>query len=486
MTERLSYPKTGYKHHHTLSKTLTNWSDSEPDACLVSREGDKIFTHRIILHFYSNHLSSIISSLPSSSSVISFSVDASSASISFFLGILCSGQVASDNIKDLVDVKDIANMLGIHIDNCCIETKSNARNIAVKEEDSTMVIVTGDDINVQTLVKDDTSACIDQEIEVKFCEEISTDEFVSVIKDEISDVMKSSRHLSDSEDDFVNDSSRKQTVDIEDNLRNHTIGVDDDSSINHKVDIDDSSQPTCLTKVDTEDTSRNSTADTEDSSESLTIAGQDDIICPQCDEMFRDKSKHVQHYRESHCSVEEENIICIKCQKYFEGVSALSHHIYVVHSRRREDVKYCDQCELTFETRKLLRRHIKTIHEDIKNVACDLCGKKFRDNYGLRRHTKEKHKNRNQQILIENLKGRKQLNACPLCQKKIKRLNWHLKGTHGVNKNMEPIIVESKYQCKFCDKKMRDSSNLKRHEIHHQKLKERIVMKIFKTNFESN
>eukprot|EP00092_Neocalanus_flemingeri_P038843 GFUD01042289.1.p1 GENE.GFUD01042289.1~~GFUD01042289.1.p1 ORF type:complete len:969 (-),score=187.65 GFUD01042289.1:50-2956(-) len=244
--------------------------------------------------------------------------------------------------------------------------------------------------------------------------------------------------------------------------------------------------------------------------------------CALCDLKLPNKKAHVQHFQELHCQSGLKQISCTKCFKCFDNTTALKLHIKTVHLdlKRFECLKcgkkvrdqfnlnlheqsHCNLCSLcgnTFLTKKLLNRHIRCAHEDLKKVICHVCGKVFRDNYGLERHQTDKHKlvdtgeligvkekkasNENKENEPPSNEEIGKKNRCPLCKKNVQKLNWHLKMTHGVDKNLNPMFNHFKYHCKTCDKPMRDFSNLSRHEKSCRKSPERdfqcdVCLKIF-------
>jgi len=110
-------------HQDTLQETLLDWSKDDHDIYLVSDEGHKIFTQKILLYFYSNTLGTILDSLPPSTTTPGISVSASSSSISNLLKLLTTGQAASNNKDTLVNVQEAAKALGINLGNCLMEGK---------------------------------------------------------------------------------------------------------------------------------------------------------------------------------------------------------------------------------------------------------------------------------------------------------------------------------------------------------------------------
>ena len=135
MAYKLEYSRPDY--HKVLRDSVLEWSKAENDVFIVSQEGHKIFTHKIILKFYSRSLGEVMDSLPSpsTSTISGISISASSSSISSLLHILTTGKAASNNKETLVNVKEAAKALGINLGNCLLESReSNARTKKVPVE----------------------------------------------------------------------------------------------------------------------------------------------------------------------------------------------------------------------------------------------------------------------------------------------------------------------------------------------------------------
>ena len=117
-----------------LNRTFDKWSNSPPDIYLMSLEGHKIFTQRIILKFYSPWISDILDS--STEEEAGISLPAVTATIVSLMKVLTTGLVINSAKKDLVEVADLAKMLGITFDNWQIGSKKNKIKATseVKEE----------------------------------------------------------------------------------------------------------------------------------------------------------------------------------------------------------------------------------------------------------------------------------------------------------------------------------------------------------------
>ena len=104
-----------------------------------------------------------------------------------------------------------------------------------------------------------------------------------------------------------------------------------------------------------------------------------------------------------------------------------------------------------------------------------LCSKRFRDNFDLKRHLVAKHDGGQDRDSDVNNNNEDKENespsnvgmekkVCPLCQESVKRLDRHLIIKHSVDRYLNAVLEQNKYQCKKCDKPLRDSYNLERHE----------------------
>ena len=116
---------TEEEHSATLSGTLSEWSRQDHDVHLISTEGHRIFSHRVLLSLYSSQLQRILNDpvLLFSPQPASISVPASASSISTLLKMLTSGKVETHNKED---IKETADALGINIKNYIVENKRSS------------------------------------------------------------------------------------------------------------------------------------------------------------------------------------------------------------------------------------------------------------------------------------------------------------------------------------------------------------------------
>ena len=198
--------------------------------------------------------------------------------------------------------------------------------------------------------------------------------------------------------------------------------------------------------------------------------GQDrNYECIFCGAILQTKNDHVKHYQDNHCEKGFQTLKCTKCAKCFKDMSSLTSHIRRAHIGKEDTEKpegqVCSECGKRLSTPKLLSKHMKTVHRGLKPIKCELCDKNFRENYGLKRHVKEVHKvgNVGEKMSDEPIKPHNLSSNCPVCDKSVKKLNWHLRMTHGVDKNLVPTFSKFKHHCEVCGKPFRDKCNLERH-----------------------
>ena len=119
-------------HKEVLRETLTEWSKLDHDVHLISAEGLKVSTSKVLLGLYSEDLRSILNQPLLSSSTAVISTPASASTISSLLELLATGRASS---RALRETTDLARDLGININNCALENRAavsqtlNNRNV---------------------------------------------------------------------------------------------------------------------------------------------------------------------------------------------------------------------------------------------------------------------------------------------------------------------------------------------------------------------
>jgi len=122
-------------HLSVLVETMRKWSNSQPDMYIISEEGHKIYTHKLLVSFYSATLASILDSR-CSNDMPGVSILASSNSIVNLMKVLATGIAISYNKADLQAVNKTAEAMGIQMDHWQIGVKN--RGAAKNENKSSL------------------------------------------------------------------------------------------------------------------------------------------------------------------------------------------------------------------------------------------------------------------------------------------------------------------------------------------------------------
>jgi len=112
-----------------LSSTVQKWSNCQPDMYIISTEGHKIYTQRILLGLYSNLIDGLLlttglGDLPG------ISVPASSGCLVNLLKILTNGVAIANNKAHLLEAATAAKAIGIKLNNCQIGIKKKKVDVS--------------------------------------------------------------------------------------------------------------------------------------------------------------------------------------------------------------------------------------------------------------------------------------------------------------------------------------------------------------------
>jgi len=108
-----------------LSSTLQKWSNCQPDVYLISTEGHKIYTQRVLLGLNSKLIDELLTRTPCAElgDLPGISVPASSGCLVNLLKILSTGVAIADNKSHLLEAATVAEYIGIRLENCQIGFK---------------------------------------------------------------------------------------------------------------------------------------------------------------------------------------------------------------------------------------------------------------------------------------------------------------------------------------------------------------------------
>ena len=129
MEYRLAFSPS--EHLQVVEHFFTRQKFQPADLTLLPSSGPPLTTHSLPLCLLSPSLRSLLHSLPPSCP-LSLSVPASSSSLELFLQLLSSGLVLAPSRGFLQEVKDVAKVLGVDLDDC--QMGARRKKIKVKEE----------------------------------------------------------------------------------------------------------------------------------------------------------------------------------------------------------------------------------------------------------------------------------------------------------------------------------------------------------------
>lgn len=165
---------------------------------------------------------------------------------------------------------------------------------------------------------------------------------------------------------------------------------------------------------------------------------EEDFTCGHCDKKFPIKERLIEHVR-IHTGYYPHR--CDKCLKSFTRASQLWQH---ARSHNKQYTLECAICHQLFACRSVLRGHMKR-HMGQNDYVCEVCGKAFLRRDGLTKHLSSYHNN------IRAF-------TCKICHKQFKgHMIQHLR-THR---------HEKPYECKSCDARFVQRSQLTVHERRH-------------------
>lgn len=219
--------------------------------------------------------------------------------------------------------------------------------------------------------------------------------------------------------------------------------------------------------------------------------------------------------KQSKISGELEELICYICRRRFKTEDGLKVHIDTFDHNKYS----CDQCGKTFPKKNKLERH-KITHTDERPFPCDICDKAYQSSYRLTQHKLIKHGikkktfvcqfcdkeyNCEQNLTLHTQKvhtnnGKQKAHSCDKCDKSFtkstaliyhkkvhikvdeaefncetcvksfrnqRRLEFHLRKTHGFVKEKNILISKNILSCEQCEMKFNSHNNLMNHILKH-------------------
>jgi len=137
------------------------------------------------------------------------------------------------------------------------------------------------------------------------------------------------------------------------------------------------------------------------------------FACNQCDFKTTLNCRLSKHILQVH---EGRKQTCDLCGKV---VKELKHHKARGCPFGKKKTRHqCTHCDKTFALKDGLNRHVRSVHFQLKDKQCPHCKYKTSEAFNLRLHIARVHE------------GRKTSAQCPVCDKKVVSLQWHLQQYH--------------------------------------------------------
>ena len=119
------------EHEELLSGVMEGWSRQEHDVHLVSQEGHKVFSHKVILAFYSSVLREVLADpiIALTNHPVTIFLPASVSTISSLVQILVKGKLdrnQTDEISVTEEIQVVSKAMGIDLNNCLVEGRKHS------------------------------------------------------------------------------------------------------------------------------------------------------------------------------------------------------------------------------------------------------------------------------------------------------------------------------------------------------------------------
>jgi len=119
---------TGSSHSNLLQASMDALNNQKKDLCIITEEGEKIYTQRSLLCIYSSSVAKYLSDVPCCNST-SITIPVSSLAFNNLIKVLINGFVTSYALEQLSDVSKAAKILGIELENVDFGPENDETNL---------------------------------------------------------------------------------------------------------------------------------------------------------------------------------------------------------------------------------------------------------------------------------------------------------------------------------------------------------------------
>ena len=170
MADILSLRNKLDNHFDMLLDSVKACSDDEPDILVITEEGNKIFTQRLLLCLHSPMMASVLASIPSSV-VSAVSLPVSSKSLLNLIKVFSTGVAVSEDTEELLDISFAAKIVGANCDNFRIGVRK--KKVVTENKTKSKQTLSVDSLSIDTSAEDDI---IQKDVEnLELCENSKSD-----------------------------------------------------------------------------------------------------------------------------------------------------------------------------------------------------------------------------------------------------------------------------------------------------------------------
>ena len=408
-------------HQQTLKATLADWARQEHDVFLVSNEGHKLFSQKVLLSFYSPMIQEALPGIPNSCPGIS--VPASSSSLSSLLQLLLYGQIFNPTKEASSAVREAAAALGIDLQNCSLENKSESfSGLSIIK----LPLKTGK-MPVKSITTGSQDSCpVDKSVAVEKLSSSATPDYHSLLQTNFPSSVSSEWKPAIPSKVKLNKDSRVDPG----NVKTEEGGAD--GSAEHICEV-------CETLFLTGKYLQR---------HRYKIHGLRGYLSQH---RVKKKSKSLEEGKEEHKNDIIENI-CDVCQKLYGSSKLLQRHRFKIHGLRGS--KRHLSTEIRFKRLKKERQELQ--NNIVAENMCEVCQNQFVSSKSLQRHRFKIHGLRGRKRGSRMVERDRKVYKCTECDKILNK-------SSALKLHMNIHLTDRPFACMVCNKGFNQKANLRLH-----------------------